>query len=693
MTGRVNVAPKINVVVLNYNGWKDTVECLESVLQSGYDDFDVIVVDNGSTDGSVERIIDWAKGAAPFTVPQDSPLKNSASGILKPVDLRVISSAESVFAEIAGAKVTVITAGFNRGFSGGNNVGIKYAMRREHDGLIWLLNNDTVVPADTMMKLAGFVSAGREKGLKPGITGTIQLYYNRPDIIQAASGGFNKWKGAFLNNGEGEKYAGYKPGKFEYVYGASMMLTTEFIREAGLLSMDYFLYYEEIDLAVRARRVGYTSAVAADAVVYHKYGGSILSNGGGLRAYYLEKNRIVFYKKHYPSLMFFMFLYQVKNILFSGDKKAYLRGMIDGFFGAAESNRILIMEFNDHHEEVIGPLEELLREGFETHLYVNEKLMERNILTCSGLTPVKQKKMHKLFAVFSMLFRVMKENISMVIYNTYGDRYAAILSALLPKRVMQVGIAHNLDGIKKNQNVKNFIVLSKELHGKAKLMYPEYNFSYFYPLVKSAGPAKEAVPETVAICVPGKIENKRRAYADLITFVEANQPLNGVKFTLLGNMLGNDGPEILKCIKDRKLEKYFEVFEGFISYEKYFSVLSGCAMIMPLIHPGMEGYVKYNNTKITAAFNMAYSFAKPLLMHEDFSESAEFKDFGLFYRADNFGKLLNDKIVLLAKINTVSENIKAAEKFNSGTQSLRLALFLNGISAETKTRLISGKVS
>jgi GT2 family glycosyltransferase len=126
---RSNADPGVCCVIVNWNGWRDTLECLASVREQEYDHLQIVVVDNGSTDDSVERI-------------------------------------RSAFPE-----VRLIETGKNLGYSGGCNEGLRVALAGNSQ-FVWLLNNDTICPPDTLRKLVRRAIASPEAGL----VGTV-LYY------------------------------------------------------------------------------------------------------------------------------------------------------------------------------------------------------------------------------------------------------------------------------------------------------------------------------------------------------------------------------------------------------------------------------------------------------------------------------------------------------------------------------------
>ena len=148
-------SPRVYVALLNWNGWGDTLECLESLFRSDYSDFQVIVCDNGSEDGSMDHLEAWAEGRVDIAGGcRDQRLARfSFPPAPKPIPYVVHGRGA---AEAGGggsdssARLILIESGANLGFAGGYNIALRYALARDDFAYIWLLNNDTVVNGDAL---------------------------------------------------------------------------------------------------------------------------------------------------------------------------------------------------------------------------------------------------------------------------------------------------------------------------------------------------------------------------------------------------------------------------------------------------------------------------------------------------------------------------------------------------------------
>ncbi len=242
----------IFIIILNWNGWHDTLECVASCKKLSYPDFRIIIVDNGSTDGSEEK------------------LRNSLK------DTEVIQTSK------------------NLGFAGGNNIGIKYALEHAAD-YIWLLNNDTVVEPETLGELVKVAEADT----RVGIVGSKILLKDRPDTLHFAGGTVDLQTGITTHLGAFEKDHGQYDHltEVDYVTGSSLLIKRQVIEKIGLMPEEYFLYYEETDWCLQAKKKGYALHMAPKSRVFHKVSATV-SKVSATKSYYLTRNRLYFLKKH-----------------------------------------------------------------------------------------------------------------------------------------------------------------------------------------------------------------------------------------------------------------------------------------------------------------------------------------------------------------------------------------------------------
>lgn len=301
---------RCGIVLVNWKGAQDTIECLESLLRLDFPDYRVVVCDNDSGDGSVEQIVAWAQGRTAASEPPASPLKKLVwPPVPKPVRCIELDrdTALAGGGACGDARLVVIRTGGNLGFAGGSNVGMRYLLGCGDIDGIWLLNNDTVVDPASLRALADAFA----RTPRLGICGSTLLYYDDPTMIQALGGGYYcRWIGLPWLFGRWRRLmprhlaARSMPRLMNYVVGASMLVSREFIDQVGLMTEDYFLFFEETDWAWRARG-RFELGWAPGSLVYHKIGRSIGTSTDPRRKsatcdYYALRNRLLFTRRHFP---------------------------------------------------------------------------------------------------------------------------------------------------------------------------------------------------------------------------------------------------------------------------------------------------------------------------------------------------------------------------------------------------------
>lgn len=295
---------QLGVVIVNFRGAGDTIECLESLLKSPLP-MRIVVVENGSADDSADRIAGWAQGAVAAAAERSEMAAFSQPPSAKPLALARVP------ADAAGrgpvAPLTLIESSRNLGFAGGNNLGLKHLLADPALVAFWLLNNDTVVdPAAPAALLLRMLTLGRA-----GMCGTIVRHYWQPDRLQALNGSrFNRFTGmGQALGGEAPANIPFNPQDIadatDFVLGASLCVSRRFLGSIGPMAEDYFLYYEEIDWATRNNRLGaerFDVGFAHGAIVYHKAGRSIgskssVSARSPFAEYWMTRSRLKYTRR------------------------------------------------------------------------------------------------------------------------------------------------------------------------------------------------------------------------------------------------------------------------------------------------------------------------------------------------------------------------------------------------------------
>lgn len=308
------VSPKVYVVVLNYNGWKDTLECLESLMRLTYTNYQIVIVDNFSSDDSLEHLRNWAKGKSAIILPEENTLKRlSYPPTTKPLPFIQYTQEE---AEKGGNApdddlLILIQTRANLGFAGGNNVALRYVLAKKDADYVWLLNNDTVVESDSLSHLVQSYLDNKHRQV--GIMGSKVRYYHKPSLIQCIAGAYyNKWLGYSSQIGN----QAVDKGQFDddvvqpdLIIGACMLVSTSFLDAVGLLNEEYFLYFEEQDWAERANRNGFKIWYTTRSVVYHKEGSTIGASQWQGKSrfsdFYFARSKLLFTERYFGPLIRF----------------------------------------------------------------------------------------------------------------------------------------------------------------------------------------------------------------------------------------------------------------------------------------------------------------------------------------------------------------------------------------------------
>jgi hypothetical protein len=337
--------PRVSIIILNWKGWMDTIECLESLYRITYPNYDVIIVDNNSMNESIKKIIEYAQRKIEVNT---KIFENSPNN--KPIKVFEVSEDEAKqgrfnrsFYEKCDVeeRMILIKNRDNYGYTGGNNVAIKFALSVLNPNYILILNNDLIVDEEFLKEL---VLVG-ERDRKAGIMGpTIYHYeYKEQNKIQVA--GFKlHWNTGnldFLRTNEIDNGQCNEIEEVDCLPGSAILARKELFERIGYFDTNYFMYWDEIDWCIRANKAGYKLLCVPTAKIWHK-GAASTKKISGFQEYYLTRNRFWFMRRHATSrqyglflLSFFSYQFLFSAILMLSHKDirafmAFVRGAIDG---------------------------------------------------------------------------------------------------------------------------------------------------------------------------------------------------------------------------------------------------------------------------------------------------------------------------------------------------------------------------
>ncbi|WP_136637785.1 glycosyltransferase family 2 protein [Pseudooceanicola onchidii] len=292
--------PDLGVVVVSYNGADVLLDCLESLWASDGVRLTVVVVDNGSTDGTPQLLRDWAAGRQDWMAPADLPFACTAA--YKPIPLSEDPADWTAAAEAAGHRLLLLDTGLNAGFAGGVNRGLEVLAAQPGIDRFWVLNPDSAVPPGTAR---AFATAPEPDGGFSLMGGRV-LYMHDPDMIQIDGGYVHPGSGITGNVNLGASHVATPlpdASGFDFITGASMVASRRFYEIVGPMREDYFLYYEEVDWALR--RGDLPLAFCPDALLYHRAGASIGSPtldrpAAPFSLYFKHRARRMFLHRFFP---------------------------------------------------------------------------------------------------------------------------------------------------------------------------------------------------------------------------------------------------------------------------------------------------------------------------------------------------------------------------------------------------------
>jgi hypothetical protein len=285
--------PRLGVVVVTYRAADVIRDCLESLLAQQGVALSVVVVDNASPDATVAVLQDWAAGRVPYAAPADLPFALAAAA--KPVPLDGAPGP-------GGHRLRLIEAGANGGFAAGVNIGLAALAADPGLDRFWVLNPDGAVPPGTA---AAFATHPAPPGGFALLAGRV-VYLETPGRIQLDGGTIRWWTGGTGNLNQGAPHPGTPPppdGALDFVAGTSMVASRAFLETAGPMAEDYFLYYEEVDWALRRGRL--PLVFVPDAPIFHRAGTAIGSPAPGRPAtpfslWFKHRGRMRFLARHAP---------------------------------------------------------------------------------------------------------------------------------------------------------------------------------------------------------------------------------------------------------------------------------------------------------------------------------------------------------------------------------------------------------
>ena len=294
----------IAAIIVQYNLWQDTINCIESILAGDDQPQWIIIVDNNSTNDAAQKILDWAQGRV--IVPPCPVVNYSAPQF--PIQTEEVFWSKNCQTPRPQTQLVLVHMPHNGGYASGNNAGLRLGFDWGVEAFL-ILNNDTIVTRNAI----GALYSRLTECARPGLCGGLLRYCHASLPIQCCAGGVTNWwthLSKFIGHGLTLEQAqnlsrDVVEEKINFICGACVMVSREFVEAVGFMDEGYFLYCEEQDWVCRSKGQ-FDLAYASDALVYHKEGATTGWNGNTFRIkslLFLTRSRIRCTYLHHPWML------------------------------------------------------------------------------------------------------------------------------------------------------------------------------------------------------------------------------------------------------------------------------------------------------------------------------------------------------------------------------------------------------
>ncbi|KHT61577.1 hypothetical protein RJ45_21935 [Photobacterium gaetbulicola] len=305
MKGLTKQFENVYIVLLNYNGAEDTISCIESLASTGLKNLNIVIVDNKSTDNSVERIECYLKS--------NSTIDNQKS-----------------YYNVDSNRISLILSDCNGGYGYGNNLGIKYALSQKADYIV-VLNNDVVVASDFISPLI----SESKLDARVGILSPKILFHPEVNKVWFAGGSYSLITGRAKHLFFGSDVGNTDFTNIESTFnsGCCWLIPAHVFDKVGLINDDYFMYVEDVEFCHRVQMAGFTLKVVPDSTIYHKVGAST-GRDSDFSIYWTSRNTIRFLLENTKKYQcFFSIPYYIAFISFLYLKRKQISSLIPHFKG------------------------------------------------------------------------------------------------------------------------------------------------------------------------------------------------------------------------------------------------------------------------------------------------------------------------------------------------------------------------
>lgn len=319
------------------------------------------------------------------------------------------------------------------------------------------------------------------------------------------------------------------------------------------------------------------------------------------------------------------------------------------------NKKAAIIEFANSHDECFySQILFLKKAGYEVYIICSSLLKDRIRESYGKVDFFCFSNGLGVFNNFKNLLVIrkflIKNKINTIILNSaHGIQARNFILLPFPFKITITGILHDTEKIIKSSNqkiinrkIKKYFVLSDHVLDYVNSLNVELKFQSFYPVIQPDFNNKVMkMPNEFWICIPGRVEQKRRDYQTLFNCLDKMQLPDNVKIILLGRTDKELIPPLKNLTAKNNLQNQLIAFDEYIPNSIFYSYLKNCDVVLPLIHPSEKWFDKYSRTQISGSFNMAYTYKIPLLCEKSFAHFEDFKDTSFFYEIENLIPLIN----------------------------------------------------
>ena len=349
----------------------------------------------------------------------------------------------------------------------------------------------------------------------------------------------------------------------------------------------------------------------------------------------------------------------------------------------SEREKVILLEHSKSHQDILyAQILFLKKSRYDPVLWINDGLTIDSEIIGNDIEIQRFKFDNaierKIFT--SNLKKYSKENnIKNIILNTaQGILARNIVYAFLWSKINFIGILHEAERLFNSftqktisYKVRKYFVLNDYIEDYSKrLKSKKITVKSLYPFfIPYQNKSNEHLNNKLLICIPGEVSVDRKNYKFLLNTLRdnINKLSPNIRFIFLGSPRNEAGREIVKMVKDFNLDEIIKTYDNYIGEKEYLEKIYESDLIMPLIDPAIKYFKEYSSSKISGAYTLAFSFRKPLLMHNSMENIEDFRNVAFFYDNDNLidsiNKIASDKNLLMEKINKYEEIEKFSFEF------------------------------